>query len=214
MKKILFSAAMISVSFLITGCYPEGPEYVEDYDIVITHHNDKYDFGSKTTYSIPDRIVKITGTQEPGDDPVFIPDNVADQILARITSNMDALGFEKVDLSADANPDLVLVPAALESVFTYYFYDYWQWYWGGYYPGWGWSNFYPGWWTPPVYVESLSTGTLLMLLVDPHEVSASGNPVAQWSGLLNGILSSTFNSTRVNNLIDKAFNQSPYLKTN
>ena len=53
-----------------------------------------------------------------------------------------------------------------------------------------------------------------MALIDKNEVGANGNPVTQWAGAVSGIMTNSYNATRVNTAIDKAFNISPYLKTN
>jgi hypothetical protein len=192
-----------TLGIVLLGCYPQGPEYVDDLDVVLTYFNDDYEFASKQTYARPDKIVKITGNLRDGEDPVFIPDATAALILAQIDANMQDLGYQKVDVSADA--DLLLAPAAWETTTIVYWYDYWYWWWGGYYPGWG---YYPG------YVSSYSTGTLIMSLIDPAMVGANGNPVVQWTGAMNGLLTKSYNASRVNKAIDQAFDQSPYLKTN
>jgi len=195
--------AFVVLAFLIAGCYPEGPEYVEDTDIVLTNHNYDYSFTGKDTYSMPDKIVKITGNLTDGDAPVFIPDVVATQILARIESDMSKLGYTRVAI--EANPKMLLTPASWETTTIFMYYDYWYWWWGGYYPGWGY---------PPMYVSSYTTGTLVMSLIDPTVESANGNPIPQWTGAINGLLTGTYNASRVNKAIDQAFTQSPYLKTN
>ncbi len=79
---------------------------------------------------------------------------------------------------------------------------------GGVDYGWGW--YYP--YYPPVYVTSYTTGTLIMNLMDKAVVSANGNLVLQWTGAVNGVMNYTYDATRVNAAIDKAFDQSPYLK--
>ena len=194
---------MAFVSMLLLGCYPHGPEYTDDLDVVLTYFQDGYDFNSKNTYARPDKIVKITGNLQKGEDPVYIPDATAALILAQIDKNMDDMGWQKVDV--DEDPDMLLTPAAWETTTITYWYDYWYWWWGGYYPGWG---YYPG------YVSSYTTGTLVMGLIDPSEVGANGNPVVQWTGAINGILTGSYNASRVNKAIDQAFTQSPYLQIN
>jgi hypothetical protein len=188
---------------LLWGCYPNGPDYVEEMDIVVTKHNPDYDFVAKATYAMPNRIVKITGSVAEGDTPEFIPDITAQKILAQIDKDMQAYGWSKV--AYDANPDLLLEPAAWETTTVYYWYDYWYWWYGGYYPYWGY---------PPVSYSSYTTGTLVMRLIDPDQVGADGNPISQWTGAINGILTGTYNASRMNAAIDKAFTISPYLKTN
>jgi len=203
-RRISFTLLMLGL-LLLWGCYPGGPDYAEEMDIVLTKHNDEYDFIAKGTYAMPDRIVMITGDVMEGENPTFLPDVTAQKILARIDDNMKAYGWTKVAVSA--NPDLLLTPAAWETTTVYYWYDYWYWWYGGYYPYWGYGY-------PPVYYSSYTTGTVLMNLVDPKELTGEGIPVKQWTGAINGILTSAYNATRVNAAIDKAFSISPYLKTN
>jgi hypothetical protein len=205
-KKTLPILAALS-SLLLWGCYPHGADYVEDMDVVITTHNASYDFVSKSTYAMPDKIVKVTGNILEGQDPSFIPTANATVILSRIAQNMTALGWTRVDVTDTANTDVLLVPVSWETTTLVYYYDYWSWWYGGYYPGYG--GYYPYY----GYTTSYTTGTLLMTMIDPREISGTGAPVLQWSGALNGILTGSFSSTRVNGLIDNAFNQSPYLLT-
>ena len=195
--------AMVMLVILLAGCYPQGPEYVEDLDVVITDYEPSYDFAAKGTYALPDKIVKITGDVTEGDEPEFIPDATAAVILAQIDKNMLALGWQRV--AYDANPDVLLTPAAWETTTVLYYYDYWSWWYGGYYPYWGWG--YPSY-------STYSTGTLLMRMVDPDVLAAGGLPVIQWAGAINGILTYSYNATRMNTALDRTFAQSPYLKTN
>ena len=69
-KFVFFSISML----LFWGCYPGGPDYVEELDVAISKHNPDYDFVAKATYAMPDKIVKITGNLVEGDEPSFIPD--------------------------------------------------------------------------------------------------------------------------------------------
>jgi hypothetical protein len=204
-KRISLIVAIFSGIFL-WGCYPEGPQYTEDLDIVVTNHNPDYNFAAKGTYAMPDKIVKITGNLAEGDDPEFIPDATASQILARIATNMENLGWTRVAIGSSPSPDVVLLPGEIETTTVMYYYDYWYWWYGGYYPYWP--------YTPPVYTTSYTSGTLFMSISDKNELSGNGAPIRQWTGAINGILYDKYSATRVNPLIDKAFEQSPYLKTN
>ena len=38
--------ALAMLIILLSGCYPQGPEYVEDLDVVITDYEPSYDFSS------------------------------------------------------------------------------------------------------------------------------------------------------------------------
>jgi hypothetical protein len=204
MRKKALSFLGILGGLLLWGCYPNGPTYTEDLDIVLTHHNADYDFAAKNTYAMPDTIVKITGNLIEGERPDFIKDVYASKILKTIADNMESLGWTRVEIKA--NPDVVLVPAAWETTTITYYYDYWYWWWGGYYP------YYP--YYPPVYSYSYTTGTLLMNIMDPALTGTNGNPIMQWTGAINGILNETYNENRMNKSINQAFDQSPYLKTN
>ncbi len=129
---------------------------------------------------------------------------MADQILQHIADNMESLGWTRVE--GDASPDVVLLPAAWETTTITYYYDYWYWWWGGYYP------YYP--YYPPVYSYSYTTGTLLMNIEDPTQTGTNGNLIKQWTGALNGVMNDVYNDARISKLINQAFDQSPYLKTN
>ena len=204
MRKKIFSLVAILGGLLLWGCYPNGPTYTDDLDLVLTHHNPDYDFAAKNTYAMPDSIVKITGNVQEGERPEYVKDVYAEQILQKIADNMEALGWTRVALNA--NPGMLLTPAAWETTYIYYYYDYWYWWYGGYYPYW---PYYP-----PVYSYSYTTGTFLMNLIDPTQTGTNGNPVKQWTGALNGVLNEVYNDSRMTKLINQAFDQSPYLKTN
>jgi hypothetical protein len=195
-KKFVF---YLSIIILMVSCYPNGAEYYEDLDIVYTNYDDQFDFASKGTYAIPDKIVKIEGDVAEEDGPEFVKEPQNTQMLSQIKTNMAALGWGITD--DPANADLVLFPAVWTNTTVYYWYDYWCWYY--YYCGWGWG--YP-------QVTSYTTGTLIMTLVADGEEFIE--PSRVWTAAANGLLSGSYNTTRVTNAIDQAFEQSPYLKTN
>jgi len=201
MRKKIFSLLTVLVGLFLWGCYPDGPTYTEDLDIVLTHHNPDYNFVAKNTYAMPNRIIKITGNLLDEEFPDSIPGVYASQIRQMIVDNMANYGWTRVDVGA--NPDVLLVPAAWETTTITYYYDYWYWWWGGYYP------YYP--YYPPVYSYSYTTGTLLMTIMEPEVTNTNGNLIHQWTGALNGVLNDSFNSSRMARLIDQAFAQSPYL---
>lgn len=198
MKKKLFF--YLSIIVLLGSCYPNGIEYYEDTDVVYTDYEEEFDFTSLGSYAIPDKIVKVTGNVGEGEDPEFVKEPFNTQMLQKMESNMSALGWTKVADPAEA--DLVLFPAVWSNTTVYYWYNYWCWYYP-YYCGWGWG--YPS-------VSSYTTGTLVMTLVADGEEYV--DPSRVWTGAANGLLSGSYNVNRVNNAIDQAFEQSPYLKTN
>jgi Domain of unknown function (DUF4136) len=200
MKRFMFTAIAVG---LLAGCYPAGPEYVEDLDVVFTTFDEAYDFQSKNTFAMPDQIVV---DYDEDDGPVYMLPIFADPLLAKIRSNMEDLGWEYAEI--DQDPDVLLTPAGISS--TTYYYSYWyDWWYGGYYGGWGW--YYP----PSYSVSSYTTGSLILVIADPD---TSGLPINQsqtaWIGAMNGLLTGAYDVTRALDGIDQAFEQSPYLKIN
>lgn len=195
-------------ALLLWSCYPEGPEYTEDLDIVYTTYDKDYNFQAGATYAMPTKIV-VDAEKDLGGGwvPEYMPDAFAGPILAQIESNMTALGWTRLpDVSGELNPaaDVVLIPAAMKS--TNYFYSYWyDWWYGGWY----------GWYYPPyVTVSSYTTGSMIMIIADPNVQSPINQTQAAWLSVGNGLFTGAYDLNRVKKSIDQAFAQSPYLKTN
>lgn len=190
---------------ILWGCSIQGPDYTEELDLVYTNYDNQFNFVSQGTYSLPDKIVKITG--DPLAPPEYIKDLYGIPILAQIESNMTALGWTKVDVNA--SPDVQLLPAAWSTT-TIIYGGYWGSYWCWYYP------YYcgGGWYYPYYPVSSYSTGTLLMTMTSPNDESTDGSVRVVWTGAMNGLLQGTYDINRIKGGIDQAFTQSPYLKTN
>jgi hypothetical protein len=193
-------------ALVLAGCYPAGPDFTEDLDVVYTTFDDEFDFVSRNTYSMPDQIVTDVQITNSGDTIYeYMKPIYADPILQRIDANMTAQGWTKVDVSA--NPDVLLMPAGMSS--TTYFYSYWYcWWYGGYWGGWGW--YYPPYYT----VSSYTTGSLIMTIADPNIDSPINRSPTAWIAAMNGLLTYSGDINRVLSGIDQAFEQSPYLKTN
>jgi len=196
---------------LLASCYPSSPTYTQQYDLVATNFDPTYNFGSKTTYSLPDKIVVVTGDKinDPNAPLEFVNDATATLIFNAINSNMATLGWTKVDQSS--NPDVELLPAAMQTTTVYYYYN-WGYYWGWYYPyspGWGW--YYPGYYPPTV--SSYTTGTLLVSMADINSITPDQQIPVEWTMLINGLLTGDASSvtTRINSTINQAFAQSSYL---
>jgi hypothetical protein len=197
MKKNVFY--FFGIIIMMVSCYPDELEYAEDLDLVYTNYTETFDFISKSTYSMPDKIVKVEGNLIEGEAPDFVQEPINSQILQQIEANMTALGWTKVD--DPVNADLVLFPAVLTNTTIIYYYDYWCWYYP-YYCGWGY--YYP-------VTTSYTTGTMIMTLVADGENYIE--PSSVWSAAANGIMTGEYNTSRVSKAIDQAFAQSPYLNT-
>ncbi len=122
-RNVLYLFAII---LLMVSCYPDEPVSYSDYDLVYTNYTAGFDFVSKSTYSMPDKIVKITGNLAEGENPEYVKEPYNTQILNLIETNMTALGWTKVTDPATA--DLNLLPAVWTNTTVYYWNDYWCWY--------------------------------------------------------------------------------------
>lgn len=198
----------------LAGCEPEGPQALEDLDLVYTNYSTDFNFKTQKTFSLPDSIIKINGDEfkDPDGDgkPQFLSDTYAKPILARIKSNMADYGWTLV--GKNSNPDVVLLPSSMTTTNMYYYYDWWYWDW--WYPGWhDW-----GWWYPGIYYPVAATGyrsgSVFIQMVDHKAALQSDNAPVVWSAILNGLAegSTTNINNRLQKSIDKAFAQSPYLK--
>jgi len=210
MDRKIYSLATVVLLTVLFGCYPGGAEYIDEYDIVYSNYDKTYDFAGKGTYSLPDKVMKITGNAVSinPQPPEYIKDVYAFPILARIDANMQALGWTKV--AANANPDVQVLPAAWEST-TIIYGGYWGGYWCWYYPYYCGGG---GWYYPYTPVATYSTGTLVMTMVDPNTESTDGSKRVTWTGAINGLLVGSYDGNRIDRGIDQAFAQSRYLKTN
>lgn len=199
-KKLICISTAIVLSLF--GCYPEGPQYTDELDLVITNYDNTYTFAGNNTYAMPDSVVKITGAFQQGNPPVFLSEPVASIILNNIASNMASLGYTRVGDVAQAH--FILFPSEVEVTYTDVYYDYYY-YWDWYYPC------CYGWYYPYPMVTSYTTGTIFMNLIPAHETTASGKLHVVWTGLLNGVLDYTGSYDRITKGINQAFTQSTYL---
>ena len=99
--------------------------------------------------------------------------------------------------------DVHIVPFATKNTWAgYTCYPYYWDYWYGYPPGYGWCYPYP---------YTFTTGTVLIVMLDPTKPTDS-SPI--WVAAINGLVSGSSTSEinqRVGNTINQAFNQSSYL---
>ena len=198
--------------FVLGACYPEGPETIDDLDIVYTNYDPSFEFKSANTFAIPSEVIEITGSEyRGGDAPDFVMTEYRDAILASIRENMNNLGWTEVD--KNDQPDVILLPSVSTTTYIYYYYDsyYWGWWYPWYYDDWSW--YYPGYYYP-VYQNGFRTGTLLIQMTDAQSSEGDATVPVRWVALINGILEGSTQSinNRLHNGVDRAFKQSPYLQ--
>ena len=200
---------------LLTGCYPDKIDYVDEYDIAATAYDEEADFSSYTTFHLLDTIIHLTDDGE--DDPNFTREH-DEFILDLIRDNMLAKGYTEMESPDSLNmPDLMLFTEALSSDYYQYwgyYWDYWGWYggWGYWYPGYPWYPSYP-WY--PGYVTSYSTGTLMIEIADMTDYDPEDRTIGmKWLGIIDGLLVTNSTSTRqrIEKQINQLFEQSDYLQ--
>src|SRR6478609_5690388 len=102
MKNTIF---LLFVAASFWGCRPDGPEYIDDLDLVVTNYNKSTAFNSKNTYALSNSIVKLFTRDFSDPDgnnlPDFVNPTVAASIIAQVDGNMAALGYTKVAASAN-----------------------------------------------------------------------------------------------------------------
>ncbi len=196
-------AVALAASLLIgafTACYPGGISNVSDADLVVTAYDTAYAF-APGTFALPDSIVRAGDGNENDIDRTY-----DQQILDAVAAQYTARGYTRVFEDAETPPDFVVTVGVSSST-----YNWWVPGWGPWYPGWG-PGYGPGYPWYPGYVASYSTGSLFIGMIDAAP-SVGPELNAVWGGVINGLLSSTNATTaaRALDLIDQAFEQSPYL---
>jgi hypothetical protein len=207
---------VLAAGALVTACHPDGPTSESELDVVATAHEDTVNFGAIGTYVMPDSVVEIVPPESVATALPFNHDY--DQlILDGIASHLEAIGYTRLPTYDAGNPPDVVVTVrgiALRNTDVYVSYPWWG-YWGWY----GWPCCYgPGWGVgyPVVSVSQYDVGTILVDMWDPRRVDIGqeeGVIPAVWVAALRGLLegSAADAPARINQAIDRAFDQSPYL---
>ena len=202
------------IAFLLNSCYPNRAEFVDELDIVFTNFDPEF-FATfdGNTYYMPDTIVRIQDPDNPR-DPILTPGEDA-QILATIESNLEALGYVRLDEEQTTEEsDVVVLVSAVRTSTTTIWWPIWGWWpgWGYWPPVWG-----PGWgWGGPI-ATTTTTGSLIVRMVDPNSPDDDEDEIPLvWSGVINGLLQGSNASivSRANTGVDQMFTQSPYLDVN
>jgi len=218
MKYRLFILILpLFIGSLFISCYPDGPEYTSDYDLVGSVYDPECVFDDAITFVMPDSVVFV---QDENDTREYLTDEQEQIILDEVRSNFVAMGWVDSTFTADTMPDVVITITGIASKTQGAWWYYWGWYgWGGYYPGWG-GGYYPGYpWYPgggyPVYYE-YTTGSLVLEMIDWVNADPDAEyPPIVWAGALNGLVNRVpVNIDKVLDGVHKIFELSPYLDKN
>ena len=106
---------------LISGCYPNGAEFIDDIDLVYTNYSSGFAFSSKQTYAIPDSVIKITGdvfNDPDGDHKVDLVPDLVVEVLSRSTEARDR-GRKMAVFARHELPEYWLVDAQARELEVY-----------------------------------------------------------------------------------------------
>lgn len=194
LRKGFISLMFLSFAVLVLqSCYPYDDIDVNEADVVATFYDNGANFANLVNYAMSDTIFTFGSNGEtlvPSDD---ISSTNANAILNAINSNLQDLGF--VDKTATPSEADVVIAAIVTSS---------TWVSGGCYGGY-YSYWYPyySYCYPVAY--TYTTGTILIVMAEKQ----AGSTV--WIAGINGIINGTVTTSRINEDIDQAFIQSPYL---
>ena len=126
LRRLLPSTSVLALMILM-GCYPDQPEFVEEYDVVYTNYSPDFNFNDSYTFSLPDSVLLLDDRRGPDDPPEFIDAKFGDVILENIQQNLESKGWSLVDEAAD--PQIVILASAFDTQFLYFYNPgYWCWY--------------------------------------------------------------------------------------
>jgi hypothetical protein len=197
-----------------SACHPGEPTDVTELDAVVTTHDDTVNFASIGTFVMPDSVVEIVPPESVLTALPFNHDY--DQlILDGVAAKLAALGYTRVPTFDAANPPDAAVTVrgiAVRNTDIYVSYPWWG-YWGWY----GWPIYGPGWGVGyPIVADVVQydVGTIVIDMWDIRRADPGAQQVpAIWVAALRGLLegSPEVAPDRINEAIDRAFAQSPYL---
>ncbi|MBV7529733.1 DUF4136 domain-containing protein [Chitinophaga sp. sic0106] len=174
--------------------------------VVQTDKDPAAQFTSYKTYYISDTIAYLSTNKN---DSILVGDG-AKQIVNTIKDNLNARGYTFVPKSA--KPDLGINTVAVKDVYVGVVYPGWWWGYPGYWDPWYWGWYYP-YYYPWATAYSITTGSVIVEMIDVKNASAEQKFNVLWTVNLNGALGSdATNIQRAVDGINQAFVQSPYVK--
>jgi len=177
-----------AATLLLAACYPGGAEVLTDLDSVTTQHDPAANFAALHTYAMPDVVGELPVSTTPALDHSNDP-----AILAKVAANLDALGWTRVDPSATPDVTVIVYASLGPSVLwiPYPFFD-----------------AYPGW---PGFAGYDSSWRVFYPWARDREVFDGGSLRVDMLDAKNPDTSNQSNLQRIDQGLDQAFAQSPYL---
>lgn len=209
MKKIIIISTM---ALLAVACHKEP--YPQDSDneyLVYTAPDKDVNFTSFTTFHIPDSLLVIGE----GDNPAYSQSSNALRLISAFRENMEKCGYVHTQSAADADLGLQLTYMIKTQRYLQYYNDpYWWMDYPGYWAPGYWGDWY-GYYYPYRVTYTYSTNALVADMVDLTQEQGSGKSLEIiWTAYIGGPSGPSLNYDvkRMENSIDQAFVQSPYIK--
>ncbi|MCP4293538.1 MAG: hypothetical protein GY780_17060 [bacterium] len=209
MRLLIVLGGSLALALLLAACYPGEPTDLGDVGLAITISNPEGNYDGLTTWAMKDTVVALIDPDDNSSMP--LDRSFDDLILENIASQMDALGFirvEEVDGQLPVSPDVVVSVGAVQSD-AWLSVIYYGGYWG--YPGYGWGY-------PSQGYYKYTQGTVVWTMTDWRDIPEDDPdyefPVL-WVAGINGALSgegSVPTNQAITNGIDQCFSQSTYIQ--
>lgn len=208
MKKILLISAVIMMA---AACHKEPYGNDDGEYLVYTTPGKDVDFSPFKTYYLADSLLVIGS----GDNPQYSQSDNAMELIERVRNNMENYGYVYTSDRDDADLGIQMTfVVKTERFVKYYSNPYWWLDYPGYWlPGfWGnWCGFY----YPYPISYTYSTNALMIDMVNLDSPQGKDEKLEViWSSYIGGPAGYSLSSDidRIEDSIDQAFVQSPYLK--
>jgi hypothetical protein len=207
MKRLLlpFGALLIVIQ---AGCLksPDFEQLSSEF-VVATKTDSSRTFSSYRTYYISDTVAYHSDVVS---DSV-INNASSKQLVDAVKQNMNALGYTFV--AKGAKPDLGINMGVLKNTTVSVVYGGWWDSWYGWWDPWYWGGYYP-YYYPWAYAYSITTGSVIITLVDVKNAQADQNLRVVWLSVMGGAVGDNLNNNvqRGVTAINQSFAQSPLLK--
>jgi hypothetical protein len=196
------------IVLLVWSCYPSSPTSATETGIVVTLYDSGFNFGAAQTYALPDTVFDLPGSSQ-------VSHQFDSLILSEVDKSMAGRGYVKELNPAQNGADVVVIISVSKQAISYVDYS-WYAYWGSW-PGWAYWGSWDSTWGfryPWASIETFSSGSLFLEMVDPNGRDSQNKKLpVRWTGVIDGLLdsSATVTSDQIVKGIGQCFAQSPYL---